>query len=321
MSTEHEPALEEATIEPLSPARFERLLPADRYATFVDAMQRGRAALDDRTMWHVNATLKGGGVAEMLGSLLPYVAGSGITCRWAAVDGTHDFFDVTKPVLRRNQFGAMVTGPVYLPKIYDGRNRTFWFFNYEGYKQRSESIGTRLCPCRLAGAFTLHSSASVGNKSTWLMGALAAAPFAAPGATIKSGTIAPADRALFDLAVTVAAARVIKAVHLGRVDPATMYWGYDNSAKQLDLASWLRAARDGDGLAATLDAVSPQVSHYGRARRTLALYKDRALAGVRGAHPDDHRDPSTGFVDDDLGEAQPLLARHPRRLARLADGR
>ena len=36
------------------------------------------------------------------------------------------YFDVEKSKLRRNQFGATVTGPVYLPKIYDGRNRTFF---------------------------------------------------------------------------------------------------------------------------------------------------------------------------------------------------
>jgi L,D-transpeptidase YcbB len=98
-------------------------------------------------------------------------------------------------------------------------------------------------------------------------------------AAIKSGESSAVDRALFDLAVTAAAARVLRAVALGRVDPATLYWGYDNSAKQADLASWLREARDGDGLRATLDVVAPQVSHYGRARRTLAIYKARALAG------------------------------------------
>ena len=31
------------------------------------------------------------------------------------------------PVLRQNQFGFVVGGPVYIPKVYDGRNRTFFF--------------------------------------------------------------------------------------------------------------------------------------------------------------------------------------------------
>jgi hypothetical protein len=41
--------------------------------------------------------------------------------------------------LRRNQFGAFVSGPVYLGKLYDGRNKTFWSFNYEGTRYTKES--------------------------------------------------------------------------------------------------------------------------------------------------------------------------------------
>jgi hypothetical protein len=33
---------------------------------------------------------------------------------------------------KMNQFGGSVGGPVMLPKIYNGKNRTFFFFNYEG---------------------------------------------------------------------------------------------------------------------------------------------------------------------------------------------
>jgi hypothetical protein len=38
---------------------------------------------------------------------------------------------------KRNQFGASVGGPVTIPKVYNGRNRTFFFFAYEGLRQRS----------------------------------------------------------------------------------------------------------------------------------------------------------------------------------------
>ena len=34
-----------------------------------------------------------------------------------------------------DQFGTQLDGPLYLPKIYDGRNRTFFLFNYEGYRE------------------------------------------------------------------------------------------------------------------------------------------------------------------------------------------
>jgi len=45
------------------------------------------------------------------------------------------FFDVETPKLRRNQFGATVSGPLVLPRLYHGRNRTFFLFSWEGYRQ------------------------------------------------------------------------------------------------------------------------------------------------------------------------------------------
>jgi hypothetical protein len=44
------------------------------------------------------------------------------------------FFDVAKSKLRRNQFGATLTGPVYLPKLYNGRNRTFFLFTWDSLR-------------------------------------------------------------------------------------------------------------------------------------------------------------------------------------------
>ncbi len=48
-------------------------------------------------------------------------------------------FQPTKPVLRQNQFGFVLGGPVFIPKIYDGRNKTFFLANYEGWRI---SLGT-----------------------------------------------------------------------------------------------------------------------------------------------------------------------------------
>ena len=41
-----------------------------------------------------------------------------------------------KPAFQQNQFGGALGGPVYLPKVYNGRNRTFWFANYQGTRVR-----------------------------------------------------------------------------------------------------------------------------------------------------------------------------------------
>jgi outer membrane receptor protein involved in Fe transport len=44
------------------------------------------------------------------------------------------YFDLTKSKLRRNQFGATLSGPVFLPKLYNGRDRTFFMFTWESLR-------------------------------------------------------------------------------------------------------------------------------------------------------------------------------------------
>ena len=39
------------------------------------------------------------------------------------------------PVLKRNQFGGTIGGPIVIPKVVDGRNKLFFFFSYEGQRQ------------------------------------------------------------------------------------------------------------------------------------------------------------------------------------------
>jgi hypothetical protein len=52
------------------------------------------------------------------------------------------FFAPTKAVYKQNDFGATVGGPVWIPKIYNGRNRTFFFFSYEGFRNRVGATAT-----------------------------------------------------------------------------------------------------------------------------------------------------------------------------------
>jgi hypothetical protein len=46
------------------------------------------------------------------------------------------FFAPTRAVYRQNDFGATAGGPMWIPKIYNGRDRTFFFFSYEGFRNR-----------------------------------------------------------------------------------------------------------------------------------------------------------------------------------------
>ncbi len=45
-----------------------------------------------------------------------------------------------KAVYKQNIFGGDLGGPVVLPKLYNGRNKTFWFFNYQGTKKREAAV-------------------------------------------------------------------------------------------------------------------------------------------------------------------------------------
>jgi hypothetical protein len=46
-----------------------------------------------------------------------------------------------KPIDTQNDFGFTVGGPVYVPHLYDGRNKTFFFFAYEGFRFHTGNSG------------------------------------------------------------------------------------------------------------------------------------------------------------------------------------
>ena len=77
-------------------ARFEDVVGAERYAELQAAVERGREVFAGRRIWNVNSTARGGGVAEMLVSLLAYAHGAGVDARWSVIGGDDRFFAVTK---------------------------------------------------------------------------------------------------------------------------------------------------------------------------------------------------------------------------------
>ena len=60
------------------------------------------------------------------------------------------------PTFQRNQFGFTLGGPVVIPHLYNGRNRTFFFGGYEGVRQRSLQTSTITIPsaAEMAGDFS-----------------------------------------------------------------------------------------------------------------------------------------------------------------------
>ena len=63
------------------------------------------------------------------------------------------------PVLRQNQFGFVASGPVFIPKLYDGRNKTFFMVNYEGWRisNGSRQVTSMPNPAILTGDFSAET--------------------------------------------------------------------------------------------------------------------------------------------------------------------
>src|SRR5882724_8473046 len=111
--------------------------------TSVDALQEfsvqqnAYSAEQGRSGSFFNATTKSGS-NRVYGSLYEFLRNDKMDAR--------NFFGSRRDLLKRNQFGVSAGGPVVLPKLYNGRNRTFFFVNYEGQRERQGNVITRTSP-------------------------------------------------------------------------------------------------------------------------------------------------------------------------------
>ena len=72
------------------------------------------------------------GTNELHGSLYEYFSNEALNAS--------GFFGTFRPKDRKNNYGGSIGGPVYVPKLYDGRNRTFFFLNWDIYDFRSGTL-------------------------------------------------------------------------------------------------------------------------------------------------------------------------------------
>jgi trehalose synthase len=91
MAPLHEPEVGSASLE-----RFRTVLTDEQWDRLERAAVRGRRDFEGRIFWNVNSTARGGGVAELLASLVPYGRGAGVDVRWVVIDGDEAFFRLTK---------------------------------------------------------------------------------------------------------------------------------------------------------------------------------------------------------------------------------
>ena len=77
------------------------------------------------------------------GTLWEFNRNDALTQTYDAIAGA----DVTPPRLNRNQFGANIGGPLSIPKLYNGKDRTFFFFNWEAGRLAQGAVpGFRTVP-------------------------------------------------------------------------------------------------------------------------------------------------------------------------------
>jgi len=92
----------------------------------------------------LNATIKSG-TNELHGALWEFF-------RNDALDAA-DFFEnaggIKKGTYQQNQFGFSIGGPLVLPKLFNGRNKVFFFADYEGLRRRQGTILTGTVPTLL----------------------------------------------------------------------------------------------------------------------------------------------------------------------------
>jgi trehalose synthase len=77
---------------------FVPLLGRERIQALKRDAEAVRARLGRCAVWNISSTATGGGVAEMLRSLLRYARGEGVDARWLVIEGPPEFFRVTKRI-------------------------------------------------------------------------------------------------------------------------------------------------------------------------------------------------------------------------------
>lgn len=90
--------MQEVEVSALPIERLSATLSQDRLQRLATSAEKARTICQDRTIWHVNATATGGGVAEMLQTLLAYGNGAQVENRWLVLDGDAEFFAITKRI-------------------------------------------------------------------------------------------------------------------------------------------------------------------------------------------------------------------------------
>jgi len=111
---------------------------------------------------HINMITKSG-TNQLHGSLFEFLNNQVLNARNYFTLPTPANPNAAKPPLRQNQYGVEVDGPVMLPKLYDGRNKTFFMASFGGYQldQSATSLSTSMPASFFTGNFSNVPTSSI----------------------------------------------------------------------------------------------------------------------------------------------------------------
>src|ERR1017187_5239454 len=151
----------------------------------------------------VNIVTKSG-TNQIHGAVYEYLRNGNLDAR--------NFFEPEVPPFHRNQYGASLGGPMVLPQVYNGHDKTFFFLNYEGLRDNHSFFSRAHVPtlAEQSGNFSDIAPGSPCSHTTVLLDPLLlvspAAPVTIPGNNLNNitpalpaGTLDPVGQALVGL--------------------------------------------------------------------------------------------------------------------------
>ncbi len=134
----------------------------------------------------VTMALKSGG-NQLHGSVFEYLRNDKFDAR--------NFFDAGKSELRRNQFGDSASGPVVIPKLYNGHDKTFFLASWESYRGIAGSSSLGVIPTDLERLGNFSKTIDATGKPVLVKDPLASGSCTTTVATACfPGNIIPANR-------------------------------------------------------------------------------------------------------------------------------
>ncbi len=191
------------------------------------------------------------------------------------------FFDQRKQSLRRNQFGATLHGPVRIPKLYNGRDKTFFLFSWESYREvlGQSQIGSVPTLEQRAGDFS-KSVVPVTGAPLYLKDPLVTGTCSA---TVKTGCF-PGNRIPASRFHPIALKLLEYYPLPNRADPSNNYissakdfdvwnsfvWKIDHRFREKDTVSFRAQIRDADTTSPFAGSSIPLWPNYSDDVRSLA---------------------------------------------------